>query len=568
LLMRLLKEAGIALTDVAFANVFRKQPPKDDKKKQMNPSPSQITRCFPHTLEMIVKHMPNLKAIITLGALPLRVMTSKTKITKYRGVSRQLCPEVLPKYLRDVFVDILVKNTEFVWGADNKAKAVAEFRTRSITIIPTFHPAYILRSRSEDQRVLMLKDFGKAKDHTTHIEVPSEKKSQFDTETDIITDFTEALNRLRWLRRYAKEFGMLVADIETDHLNFALGKQILCIGFSYEEGKSWVFPTNHKEFKWSNSDLSKLLPEFKGVLKEAPIVGANFAFDWCFLADHLSIEDINLTFDITYAHSYLYTGTKPNDLETLTQLYTDMPDHKAIIQQYFWEHPEADPEKGGSYAELPLKLLCEYCGADVDATLRIAKILKHKLQKMNAYMAFQQNQMSPVPGIVEMRLNGMHVNESVLLQIEEKLSREFAEEMDKFHTHPLVVKFYKKHKNIKQININTPWQTAEVIYKWGKIAKKNGGETEAGAPSTKKEALVRIRAWVEKNRSKDDPVISAINLLEGLRTKDRILKTYVTPIKKWLRRDTVSKRDYSIFCKDSLSTTVHPRHRIGKIIFI
>ena len=105
LLEFVLEEAGLT---VRLENVVRCMPPGNRA-----PKAAEIKACLPY-LEQVVRKMRNLECIITLGSVPLKAVTGKGNITNRVG-----------------------------------DPVAAEFFDRKVIAIPNYHPAYVLRSRSE-----------------------------------------------------------------------------------------------------------------------------------------------------------------------------------------------------------------------------------------------------------------------------------------------------------------------------------------------------------------------------------------------------------------------------------
>ena len=104
LLTRFLNLFGIDRDRVYITNIVKCRPPKN-----RNPQPDEIRTCYPYLEKQIEIIKP--KVIICLGAFAARTILNlpeKTAISKIRG---------------------------------------KEFNVNGITVIPTFHPAYLLRNR-------------------------------------------------------------------------------------------------------------------------------------------------------------------------------------------------------------------------------------------------------------------------------------------------------------------------------------------------------------------------------------------------------------------------------------
>jgi len=116
LLNEILEEVGLGREEVYITNIVKCRPPGN-----RNPEAEEVDSCFPHLRTQIELIQP--RVIIALGAFAARVLTDKEEsISKLRG----------------------------------KAYGFSDF-----VVVPTFHPAYILRNRNK--RDLLLNDIKFAK---------------------------------------------------------------------------------------------------------------------------------------------------------------------------------------------------------------------------------------------------------------------------------------------------------------------------------------------------------------------------------------------------------------------
>jgi len=114
---------GISREDVFIANVVKCRPPQN-----RTPTPVEISACFDYLLRQITIIEP--KVIVTLGAPATRmILDTKIGITKLRGQWAQfdgLCPD-----------------------------------GPSIAVMPTYHPAYLLRAYTMENRKKVWSDLQK-----------------------------------------------------------------------------------------------------------------------------------------------------------------------------------------------------------------------------------------------------------------------------------------------------------------------------------------------------------------------------------------------------------------------
>ena len=122
LLDKMIGALGMARSDVYIANVVKCRPPDN-----RTPHPDEASACLGYLRRQIELIRP--KVIVTLGATPLRELVgAKEGITKVRGQWKR--------------VDIA---------------------GRAIPVMPTFHPAYVLRQYTQEVRRAVWEDLQAAK---------------------------------------------------------------------------------------------------------------------------------------------------------------------------------------------------------------------------------------------------------------------------------------------------------------------------------------------------------------------------------------------------------------------
>ena len=108
LLTKVIESIGASRDSVYIANVIKCRPPKN-----RNPEPDEVSTCEPFLLAQIDAIQP--KVIVALGALAARtLLQSDAPISRLRG---------------------------------------REYAYRGATLIPTFHPAYLLRNPESKREV-------------------------------------------------------------------------------------------------------------------------------------------------------------------------------------------------------------------------------------------------------------------------------------------------------------------------------------------------------------------------------------------------------------------------------
>ena len=122
LLDRMIAALKLDRSDVYIANVLKSRPPDN-----RNPTPEEAARCGTWLARQIDQVDP--EVIVTLGAIPTKfLLDQSTGITKARGI----------------------------WGTYRSTR-------REILVMPTFHPAYVLRQYTPEVRGAVWNDLQQAK---------------------------------------------------------------------------------------------------------------------------------------------------------------------------------------------------------------------------------------------------------------------------------------------------------------------------------------------------------------------------------------------------------------------
>lgn len=117
LLERMIEAMGLSRSEIYIANVLKSRPPNN-----ATPTPSEVMKCAPYLVEQLTVIAP--KAIVTLGAPSTKFLLDTTEgISKLRGRWHEC-------RLGDL----------------------------AIPVMPTFHPAYLLRSYTPENRAKVWSD--------------------------------------------------------------------------------------------------------------------------------------------------------------------------------------------------------------------------------------------------------------------------------------------------------------------------------------------------------------------------------------------------------------------------
>lgn len=281
-------------------------------------------------------------------------------------------------------------------------------------------------------------------------------------------------------------------DIETTSLDPYTAK-IATIAFCFEEGEAFVVPGAYAMGQpW---DETEILAFLKPLLEDASLakIGQNLKFEYEMFW-HRGIELRGIAFDTMMA-AYLLSSTRTHfNLESLCREYLGMEK---------MEYADLFETKGEDILQVTPERLVFYAGSDVDAALRLYRILKPEIEKNGLSHVLYDIEIPLIPVLAKMEYQGIRVDREHF----EALSKLFREKMSE-----LEKTIY--HLAGHSFNIQSSQQLSKVLFE------------ELGLPPVKK---------TEKGKlSTDEEVLTALSQVHPLpaaiveyRTFAKLLSTYV-----------------------------------------
>lgn len=318
-----------------ISNVVRCRPPRN-----RTPNKTEIQSCTPRLLAEIKAREP--KVIVALGNVPLTMLTGNSGITHYTG---RIMPCIVP-------------------GLEH------------VQVVGCMHPAYILRADFEMERFIQAFEVVQAL-----LAGEIEDKGGVG-EYEVVTSL-DTLSKL--MKRLTASKDYVSVDTETGALSPFQHKfpRLLCLSFSDEIGKGWVVPYDHPESPWSKKGkkkhergaVKKLLRRF--LTSDAPKVLQNGKYDALHCRAVLGVEIKNYR-DTMLTHLVLDERHGTHGLDQHAWNYSGMGGYDKPLEDYKKRHKEANPKRGGSYANIPGEILFPYAAMDADVTLRAFKGLREE----------------------------------------------------------------------------------------------------------------------------------------------------------------------------------------------
>jgi len=285
---RMLHEAGILRSECFITNVARERPPGNDiepwvpktkadqakftdsyRGRRIAPPVAEGLRLLTRELEMVQP-----KVVIAFGNVSMWALTGRWGIKSWRG-SLLKCDG----YLSDA------------------------------TVIPAYHPAYILRDWSA--RAITVRDLRRAKQEASDggITRPGYRFI-------IRPDFPTVIAKLKELEESAVD--PLYVDIETR------GGHIACVGIAWSKTEAICIPlmcVENKHGYWSEPEEVAIVAGLARLFTLKGIVGQNFIYDTQYFWRHFGMCP-SFERDTMLGHHTAFAGS-PKGLDYLRSLYCD-----------------------------------------------------------------------------------------------------------------------------------------------------------------------------------------------------------------------------------------------------
>ncbi|MBS1251987.1 MAG: DNA polymerase I [Anaerolineales bacterium] len=294
------------------------------------------------------------------------------------------------------------------------------------------------------------------------------------------------------LTNLAKQLGkveIFAVDTETTSEDAMLA-DLVGLAFASEPGEGWYAPVGHEANyeQWrldmgegpadvqprTNLALRETLDAVRPLLVDPEItkVAHNMKYDMMVLA-RAGVELTGPTFDTMIAAWLLEPSRRTYNLKDLawSKLGVEMQPITDLIGK---------GRNQITMAEVPIEPVTAYAGADVDMTIRLARMLEDELRAHDElWRLFQDVEMPLVPVLADMEMAGIRVNPHVLGEISRELHKRItALEKDIFD-----IAGY-------QFNVNSPQQLSGVLFDDLGLPKKR--KTKTGY-STAASVLEEIR---------------------------------------------------------------------------
>ena len=226
----------------------------------------------------------------------------------------------------------------------------------------------------------------------------------------IIVDTPEGLDAMVKDLRAAPTIAF---DTETTSTN-PMEAELVGLSFSAKPGVAYYVPVGHREGQ--QLPLNQVMAQVRPIMQEPSIgkVAHNANFDMTLLANYgISPGSVNLTFDTMLAVHLLGDKALGLKAQAFNRLMVEMTNITELI---------GTGRKQITFDAVDIADAAPYAAADADMTLRLYGVLEAELRNENQLELLVQHEMPLVPVIVQMQVNGIAVDTTVLEALSEQLT--------------------------------------------------------------------------------------------------------------------------------------------------
>lgn len=305
----------------------------------------------------------------------------------------------------------------------------------------------------------------------------------------------------KWID-HAYERGWVAVDTETTGLNEMIA-DLVGISLCIEPGEACYIPLIHREgvsddlfgsdaLAEGQMPLSEALTLLKPMLEDPSIlkIGQNMKYDAkIFARQGIQVAPIDDTMLMSYA---MHAGEHGHGMDTLSERYLD---HTPIpIKPLLGSGKSAI-----TFDKVPIDEATAYAAEDADITLRLWKLFKPQLHRVQVTTVYETLERPLVPVLAEMEMHGIKVDREVL----SRMSNAFAQKMAGLEAeiHELAGESF---------NVGSPAQLGEILFekmgleggKKGKTGKYSTGADILEDLATEHELPRRVLDWRQLSKLK------------------------------------------------------------------
>lgn len=410
-------EALLTQAQFGYTNVARCRPPRNKK-----PGKTIVQSCIPHLSREIAARKP--KVLVALGGVALEYLTGQTGITTFNGR----------------VIDCILEGFEH------------------LKVVACVHPAYVCRMDHEMPRFVEAFEMVRDVVLGDYEALPGEGDY-------FILDTIEGVREL--IGMYREDATKVAVDTETGSLYWFQTEfpSLLCFSLTNRAGEAYVIPLDHQDSPWrvggpKEHEREELFELIGGLLEDPDIekVLQNGKFDNKHVLHATGYAIVNYR-DTMLTHLVLDERKGTHGLKQLAYSETGMGGYDEPMEAYKASHPEANPKRGGSYANIPGDTLFPYAAMDADVTFRVDEsLLANPEYTSNEKFQTLAEVFLPALSVVlaDMEYEGAQIDSSVVEQLDEKYTTTMTVKTAEVAEFPDVVKYANDPDKIGDAGIFNP----------------------------------------------------------------------------------------------------------------
>lgn len=367
----MLERVGIRRSECFVTNVCHVRPPKNDFRWFIKPKiRPELIAGLVQLKQDLLEINPHL--VVALGAQPLRFLTGKQSIEKWRG-------SVLPCAFAP-----------------------------SIKVLGTYHPAYIMRVW--DYKAVAEFDLQKALKESQFREIDRPAR-------DLVLN--PSYEQSMFIKHELLDAEWLAVDIECTETS--TGWRLSCVGFSDQASRAFVWPCDEK---WKVALIKELCES------QVKKVFQNGKFDVSVLRTNgIIVPYETFQWDTMYGHHALFTecASGQDEIAVLSGKKRQAALQKGLaFQTSIYTNEPFYKDDGKLWKETQdLGMFWRYNALDAAVTREIRDVQEKELQEFDTYHVFK-HEMALVEPLMKMEERGIKIDMTLRRQLKEKFEGEIA----------------------------------------------------------------------------------------------------------------------------------------------
>jgi len=332
--------------------------------------------------------------------------------------------------------------------------------------------------------------------------------------------YIDTLDKFNDIMTILKTVEHVAVDIETNGQEHFFNNKIVCITFSWEQGRAACIPIIDKDKNVWGNDLEYIKNTWNSVISTKKTIYHNGFYDTRILKWN-GFSYGNFSFDTSIAAKFISNILTTAKLKNLAWLYTSMGGYEDNLEIYKEQaHIKSD------YSKIPLDILSKYAMGDADCTFRLYKTFESLLETSKGKNLYYKLYIPLVNILLNWSYDGVLVDIEYLKNLKNQYIASLEELKNKIYA--LVG---------HEFNIESVPQMRKILYEELKLHPDK--ETKTGF-STDKDTLEKLAKKHEVPK-----------LILEHREKDIIVKTFIDGILNSVDNNNRVHTSYSVGLLDT-----------------